>query len=203
MQKRKNNHNFFSRKQLRSTRKKLSGRIKRLNYPALFLALGLLFFAAWGIREVHLATRLSFSATVTANEIGGNIVHPIKISIPTIETTLPIEETLIEKGVWQISEKGVSHLATSSYPGNKGNIIFYGHNTEDRLSRLHEIKKGDIITVTSKNGRQFEYRTESIEIVKPTDINKLMAYNDETLTIYTCIGFADLQRVLVKAERVK
>lgn len=167
----------------------------------LFLALGMLFFAAWGIREVHLATRLSFSSTVAANKIGGNIIHPIKISLPSINAELTIEETLIEKGIWQISETGVSHLATSAYPGNPGNIILYGHNTKDRLARLHEIKNGDIITVTSKNGRIFEYKVRSVEIVKPTEIEKLMSHNDETLTIYTCIGFADLKRVLVKADR--
>lgn len=202
MQQRKNYHNFFSRKHLRKFRKNLTGRIKTLNYPTLFLALGILFFAAWGIREVHLATRLSFSSAVAANEISGNIIHPIRITIPSIKTELPIEETLIEKGIWQISENGVSHLATSAYPGNGGNIILYGHNTTDRLARLGEVKIGDVVTVTSKNNRRFEYKVTSVEVVKPTDIDKLMAYNTETLTIYTCIGFADLQRILVKADRI-
>lgn len=202
MQQRKNYHNFFSRKKLLRIRKKLTGRIKKINYPTLFLALGVTFLLLWGIRQVHLSTRLSFSSTIAANEIGGNIIHPVKISIPSIKIELPIEETLIEKGIWQISEKGVSHLATSAYPGNPGNIILYGHNTNDRLARLGEIKDGDVISITSKNGRRFEYKVRSVEIVKPTDIADLTSYNKETITIYTCTGFADLKRLLVKADRI-
>lgn len=198
----KNSHNFFSRKKLRSYKKRFAGRTKQLSNPTVLLALGLLFFTVWGIREVHLATRLSFNTAISANELGGNIIHPIKISIPSINTELPVEETLIENGIWQISDKGVSHLATSAYPGNEGNIIFYGHNTNERLGRLPQIEKGDTITVTSKNGRTFEYRVVSTQVVKPTDIDKLTSYSDQTLTIYTCTGFADLKRQLVKAERI-
>ncbi len=203
MQKRKNYHNFFSRKKIRKLSKKITGRITRLNNPTVFFALGLLFLALWGIREVHIATRLSFSSTVITNELSGNIIHPVKISIPSIKTDLPIEEKLIEKGIWQISNKGVSHLATSAYPGNPGNIIMYGHNTDERLGRLQFIKTGEIIKITSTNGRVFEYKVKTVEVVKPTDIDRLMSYSGETLTIYTCIGFADLKRVLVKAERVR
>lgn len=202
MQKRKNYHNFFSRNQLRRIRKKLIGRITNLNYPTLFLALGLFFFAIWGLRELHLATRLSFNSTVNEATIQGNIIYPKKILIPSLSINLPVEETLIENGIWEIGKTGASHLSTSGYPGNKGNIIIYGHNTDNRLGRLNKIKKGDTINLISKNDKLFGYKVRSIEIVNPTDIEKLTAYNDETLTIYTCTGFADLKRLLIKADRV-
>lgn len=78
----------------------------------------------------------------------------------------------------------------------------YGHNTKDRLGRLTSIRKDDIIIVTTLNGEMHPYRVTDLLIVSPNEVSVIGNTTKETLTLYTCYGFADLQRFVVKASPV-
>src|SRR5688572_23029778 len=61
---------------------------------------------------------------------------PTELNIPAVNVHLPIEETAINNGIWQVSQKGVSHLTISARPEENGTIIMYGHNTTERLGPI-------------------------------------------------------------------
>lgn len=176
-------------------------RLSKRLHPQFFLGLGALSIVLWGILTVHSATSLSFSSTepLLTSDFSNQAVLPTYISIPSLSLSLPTFEATITNGIWQIHDHGVSHLSSSHNPGENGNGIFYAHNTEELFGKLHDIQKGDQIHVTTKNAEQFSYTVTDIQTVNPTDIDILTSYNTETITLYTCTGFADLKRLIVKA----
>lgn len=163
--------------------------------------IGIFFVLLWTGFTLHQATRLSFAFSSDLVKTVKSQNYPIQINFPTIDKTLPVERTFIIKGVWGISPDAVSYLATSGGPDTEENIIIYGHNTEDRLKKLHDLQNGDYIEVKDQNNRIYAYQVTEKIITEPTDITTLTRHDGETLTIYTCTGFADLKRLVVKAKR--
>lgn len=199
MLQRKRNKSFFSFLK-KPTLNNFQRRIVKLKNPAALPIIGLsLFF--FGLAHQIQAVPLSFEGPLPQNIVIG-INPPVNVTIPSISVSLPVDQSVIRNGIWEVSENGISHLATSSNPGVRGNIIMYGHNTDERLGALDEVKMGDEINLRTENGSVYSYKVTSIMIVNPSEIQKLTEYQDQTLTIYTCTGFADLKRLLVKAQRV-
>jgi sortase A len=154
------------------------------------------------VQKAHVESRLSFYADVNnAYSNTGVVFLPKSLEISSIGVGLPIEQTAVIDNIWQISDDGISHLKNSSYPGRDGNIILYAHNTSDRLGRLYELKNGDRIEIQTKE-KTFTYEVYEEKVVTPDNIEYLTSHDGETLTIYTCTGFADTKRLVVKAKRV-
>lgn len=123
-----------------------------------------------------------------------------KISIPELAITLPVEQSTIKDGIWQISKTGVSHLADSSLPNTQETTILYGHNTEHQLANLINVKKGQYIVLKSRDGSLHSYVVSDIKTVLPTDIGVLNSMGRPSLVLYTCTGFADSLRLVVRAH---
>jgi LPXTG-site transpeptidase (sortase) family protein len=122
---------------------------------------------------------------------------PTQLIIQKLHMNLPIEQTAIQNGVWQVS-KDVSHLTTSARPGEKGPIIMYGHNTTERLGPIRWLSKGDTIEVKTLDKTHF-YTIDQTMTVTPDRLDIFTKRAGETLIIYTCDGFADLQRFVIIA----
>lgn len=125
---------------------------------------------------------------------------PTEITIPKVEINLPIEETAINRGVWQISEKGASHLTISARPGEKGAIIMYSHNTNERFGPIRWLSIGDNIEIKTADGKNHVYKITQTMTVSPNKMDIFTQQKGETLIIYTCDGFADLQRFVLIAK---
>lgn len=123
---------------------------------------------------------------------------PTQLLIKSVHMDLPIEQTAITNGVWQVSEY-VSHLTTSARPGEKGPIIMYGHNTTERLGPIRWLSKGDSIDVKTADGKTHSYIIDETMTVSPDRLDVFTQRAGETLIIYTCDGFADLQRFVLIA----
>jgi LPXTG-site transpeptidase (sortase) family protein len=126
--------------------------------------------------------------------------RPTRILIPSIDVNLPVYETDIVAGVWQIQHDGISHLMQSANPGIRGNIILYGHNSAERLRRLPELVDGQRIIITSEDGSDRMYLVQSTAVVRPNDMSVVAQTPEETLTLYTCYGLADSLRYVVTAS---
>ncbi|HXS14601.1 MAG TPA: sortase [Candidatus Saccharimonadales bacterium] len=125
---------------------------------------------------------------------------PTQISIPKINLQLPIDETTIIGGIWSISPNGASHLSLSARPGENGPIILYGHNTTDRFGPIRWLRSGDKINILTKNNKTFSYTIVKTMDVSPTQLDVFTQQKGESLILYTCDGFADLQRFVVIAK---
>ncbi len=125
---------------------------------------------------------------------------PTWVSIPAVQMELPIFETAIHSGVWGIADNGISHLTISARPGETGPIILYGHNTNDRFGPIRWLKIGDKIALTAGTNKPYTYVVEKVVEVSPSDVSILLSQKGQTLILYTCDGFADLQRFVVIAK---
>jgi LPXTG-site transpeptidase (sortase) family protein len=127
---------------------------------------------------------------------------PTHISIKWF-VDVDIDDSVIHDGDWTISEKTASHLTESANPGEKGNIIIYGHNTRQILGNIRALTGKELIRVQTADGVEHHYKIISLQEVDDKQINFLKQTDEEILTLYTCSGFWDKQRFVVQAVPVE
>lgn len=156
-------------------------------------------FASW---KIHAMTLLSFSYHPISAIKTHSQNFPKNIALPDSQINLPVFETHIINGIWQIADNGASHLATSANPGDNATVIIYGHNTISRFANLPYVFPGEKILVQTVNKKTYTYVIKQTAVVNPDQIDILADQKGETLIVYTCYGFADLQRFVVVAKPV-
>ncbi len=170
------------------------------NTEGLILILGgaffMLLFFSWRFYQVRV---LSFSGNVP--QVGEHKgAKPISIEIASIHLKLVVEEAIIKDGVWQVSETGASHLNQSAYPGDRGNIVIYGHNKNSLFGPIRWLEKGAEIKLTDEKGTEHIYKVDETHEVSPDNLQFVLPKNEETLTLYTCTGLFDRERFIVIAK---
>lgn len=105
----------------------------------------------------------------------------------------------LTNGNWEVSPEKTSFLSQSARPGEGGNIILYGHNTRKILGNIRALKGGEIITLTTEDGKAHQYKVERMKESDPSDVSWLQPTDSEVLTLYTCSGIFDSKRFLVRA----
>lgn len=144
--------------------------------------------------------RLDFSSPPKATPVSKITLLPSRILIPDLNIDLPVVPTKITNGHWTTTPNGVSYLTTSARPGELGNSIFYGHNWPRLLGRLKEIQSGQLIIISTSHNRPSQiFRVAMVQTVSPSDTSLLAPTSNSQLTLYTCTGFSDFQRLVVIA----
>jgi LPXTG-site transpeptidase (sortase) family protein len=146
-------------------------------------------------------TVLSFDSQLDNIQIHQNI--PSRITIADRNIDVSVEPTQIINGVWMVSDNSASFPQGSQVPGGGGNIIIYGHNKGSVLGNLKKVQKGDNVAIKMANNEIFLYKVDEILKVTPDRTDVVGKTNEETLTIYTCTGFLDSQRLVIKAKPFK
>ncbi len=140
-----------------------------------------------------------------------------RLIIPKINVDVPVAYDVGNDSVSQLKamEGGVAHFAipgASSHPGQIGNTVLSGHSSNDILdsgdykfifAQLEKLTIGDSI-YANYNSKRYTYTITKKEIVKPTEVNKLVYETTKpVLTLITCtpLGTA-ISRLLVTAEQV-
>jgi sortase A len=140
-----------------------------------------------------------------------------KLIIPKINVDVPVIYNVASTHDAQMAAmaKGAAHFAipgADSVPGQVGNAVFAGHSSNDifgagdykfMFAQLEKLQAGDTIFVNYQ-GIRYTYTITKTEVVKPTDVQKLVYPTDKPmLTLITCtpIGTA-ISRLLVTAEQV-
>jgi LPXTG-site transpeptidase (sortase) family protein len=110
----------------------------------------------------------------------------------------PIRPAAVVGNQWDTYDTAVSWLSTSAAPLTGGNIVLFGHNTQKLFGILKQLKRGDLLTVTTQE-RVIPYRVyESVEVM-PSNITYITSDIDR-LTMYTCSGPFDSRRLFVLAR---
>lgn len=175
--------------------------------PELLLIGGILLVVVSTSHRLLRARSLSVSeAVVTEYRTQQTIADQPQIYPPHLEipwyVDVAIDPHTFVAGEWTVSEKHASYLTDSSLPGQPGNIIIYGHNKREILGNLRALKGYEEITLTMSDGSTRLYRVETISQVSPTQTELLNQTDEEVLTLYTCSGFLDSQRFVVRAKPV-
>ena len=98
---------------------------------------------------------------------------------------------------------GISHMSSSAYPGENGNICLAAHR-DTYFKQLEKTQLNDIIEIEHLNGSD-KYKVTDIEIVSPKETMWLESSESDLLTLITCypfnyIGSAPM-RWIVRAEK--
>jgi LPXTG-site transpeptidase (sortase) family protein len=164
------------------------------------ISIGIILIAISLSWQFYKARTLSFAATsFQETVIPVSTAIPHQLTIPDLTISLSISPAEIENEVWEVSETGASYLATSAVPGTPGNIIMYGHNKTNLLGNLKKAKLGQTIYVTATDGSVHNYTIQEIKTVNPDQTEVIQPTNTEVLTLYTCTGFLDSKRLVIKA----
>lgn len=182
----------------KSQKRKPRSKKRTVSRARIYFVVGFTLLCFWGIWKVNDVTKYSFAYQphATASKHGA----PTFIAIKDSNIFLPVRETLIEGGIWQVADDGASHLATSNRPGENGTVIIYGHNTLAEFGSIPFMWIGETIVLSTADGKTFTYKVTKTSIVDPTDVDVLKSQHGETLILYTCYGFADLQRFVIIAK---
>jgi LPXTG-site transpeptidase (sortase) family protein len=161
---------------------------------AMLVTVSAVVIGAGAIIAVVVALGLGRHSTVTV--VGGNATTttgpPAAIATPTTPTTVrlgyPIGKIVISKigvdwvvvqGSRPVDERdGPIHDPESPMPGENGNVVIAGHRTTygAPFYRLDELKRGDVIQITTLRGG-FTYIVDDSFIVPPRGGNALFPEN--------------------------
>lgn len=167
----------------------------KFNYP---LVVGLTLISIFLVWRYHNLRILSFNTTIVDQTKSANI-KPIYIKSYPIGIDVKIEDTSITNGIWTIKPNSANYLVTSAGIGDNGNIIIYGHNKNNILGPIRWMKTGDIIEITGSDNKIYKYKVEKTDTIDPNNLSYITPTDKEILTIYTCTGFLDSKRFIVRA----
>lgn len=169
-------------------------------FPVVLIVLGVLLVIVWWAHKITYNRALSLSDSLVsafATE-STEMPVPVSINIPGIPRLLVVEAGKIN-GTWSVSEKAANHVRGSANPGSPGNIIIYAHNTAPLFGRLKRVKPDDTITVTTTDADRHTYRVIEIRTVTTDQTALLQQTSQEMLTLYTCTGWLDSKRLVIRA----
>ncbi len=138
-----------------------------------------------------------------------------KVIIPKINVEIPVvydEPSIEEKAVQDALERGVVHYATTPSPGQRGNVVVFGHSSNNIFNQgrykfafvlLSRLEVGDTFYLT-KDGNRYAYRIYEKKIVKPTAVEVLgQTDKPDTATLITCDPpGTTLNRLVVIGEQI-
>src|SRR5579859_2882562 len=124
-----------------------------------------------------------------------------RIKIPRID----LSAIVLEGIETQTLRLAVGHLPGTPLPGGKGNIDLAAHR--DTFFRgLRKVRKGDMITLSTVSGAQYQYRVGSITVVSPNNTEILNASEGPGLNLITCFPFNYIgpapRRFVVHADEI-
>lgn len=170
--------------------------------PIFLIAIGVLLMlssAGWRLYQLRV---LSFFGNGGAGSVRiTNKNLPKAIRIDSLAINLPVVESSITNGVWEIPSGGAGHLNTSSGIGS-GNMVIYAHNRNNLFGPIRWIKKEGVIEITGQDENTYRYRVYETSEVTPDKIDYVLPKSEEVLTLYTCSGLFDSKRFIVLAKRI-
>lgn len=166
------------------------------------ISLGILLLIFGGVNYFRVR-RLSFNKVPQAAAAAATDIDiPAEIMIPSLNLDLSVDPGNIMDGVWQISANNATFSTSSSPPGSGGNTVIYGHNLKRIFGNLPYLSEGQKVSVKTKSGKLYHYTVVEKYFVGPDRVDLVSPTDEPMLTVYTCWGAFDRQRVVIKAKPV-
>lgn len=177
---------------------------------------------------VFLLVLIIFKAPVFVSQVSYALSGPVASPTPAASAKVPAENTVsipkigVHAPVQYISataeaefqralETGVVHYATTSLPGQFGNVAIFGHSSNDWWEPgdykfvfvlLDRLVPGDKMTVDYQS-RRYTYEVTGSKIVEPNAIEVLAPTAEPTLTLITCTpAGTSLRRLVISAKQI-
>lgn len=169
-----------------------------INLPLILLVAALIFFSWAGFLIWQRYTPRTVSFSHSAHLTPGNSVA-LGIAMPDLGVSLSIIPGVMVHNQWPVTPKGVIYLSSTPSPGTAGNSVLYGHNWPNLLGNLKRSRLGQRVIIYYANGSSKTFLISQVSVVGADDVAILKPTSDTRLTIYTCTGFLDSQRLVVTA----
>lgn len=185
-----------------------TGQRRKILQSAALLTIGItLVVLSAMIRASKPAVQLSTSFTQEPVKIDSRLITgpssntPERIIIPQTKIDIPISVSPIINGYWKVYEDRAGYGIGSGIPGESGNVVIFAHAREGLFLPLKEIKTGDLVYLLT-SGSYLSYKVKNIKEVLPNQTEVISPTLNQTLTLYTCSGFLDKERLIVIAEPI-
>lgn len=179
-----------------------------LQYNRVFIATVNAYISPGSISEQNIV--IDPTADTAVSQDPRLIIPKINVDVPVIYDVgndYDSQMAAMAKGVADFAIPGAS-----SRPGQIGNTVLSGHSSNDLFdtgdykfifAQLEKMNIGDTI-YTNYQGKRYTYVVTKTEVVKPTDVQKLVYPTTKPiLTLITCTPLGtSLNRLLVTAEQV-
>lgn len=173
--------------------------MKLFSYVFLLLTVILSLFGTSLLWRHYNPFQLRFSTLPQTQSVSTLTKTPTMLEIPSLHLTLPIIQSKVTGHIWETTDKGVSYAASTPIPGEKGNSIIYGHNFTNILGSLPNIAPHAKIIIVFSDHTKEMFTVDKAATVSPDNTEVLEASSTPVLTIYTCTGFLDSKRFVVRA----
>lgn len=172
----------------------------RLNIlTATLLIGGAVLVLAGGLKQYLTVRSLTPGEAVNQGVMIASVAaKPIEMQIAD-KVAVTIEGVKPAAGNWPVSPVGANYVLNSAQLGEAGNLIIYGHNRKQILGGLKQVAVGDRVRLTDQYGKEWVYRVVKTFAVSPGETKWLEPTDTPVLTIYTCTGWLDSQRLIVRA----
>ncbi|MBN1263499.1 MAG: sortase [Candidatus Pacebacteria bacterium] len=128
------------------------------------------------------------------------LLLPEKIKIASAGIDLPVEPVTVKGNNWPLFDEAASYLAGSGRPGEKGNMIIYAHNRSGLFGNLKRVGEGDLIEIEDGSANRYLYQVADLFTINPDQVGILSFSEESILTLYTCTGWFDRQRLVIRAR---
>lgn len=194
---------------LKKRRAELKKIIKKVtqNTPELLMATGVFLVILSSAHQFFIARSLRYNRELIERlnieeQQKVQAATPVRIEIPHFRVNLPIEQVTVKNEQWVIPDAEVGHVKESAYPGFDGNVILFGHNKRTVFGPLLWMSVGQEIILYTQDGSKQVYTVSDIFETDPRNVEVLAPTETEMLTLYTCSGFFDAKRWVVRAVPV-
>ena len=176
-------------------------------------AMGLLIYNNYESRSAQKSSDIlmeSIRLNIAENELRDNITDPFDeemkikeidgygyigyLSIPALNLDLPVMSE------W---DYGRLKISPCRYYGSTktDNLVIAAHNYRYHFGYLGRLKPDDIIIFTDMDPEISRYRVTSVELLMPTDVDKVKDAGDD-LILYTCT-YGGEKRIIVRCNYVE
>lgn len=128
-------------------------------------------------------------------------VVPVRLKIWNM-IDVPVKVAPFLNNQWVIAAQGATYLGQSAGIGEPGNMIIYGHNRREILGNIRILKGGERMTIVGSDEKEYDYRVVWSREVDPADTVWLQSTPEHALIMFTCSGFMDSKRFIVRAVQV-
>jgi LPXTG-site transpeptidase (sortase) family protein len=133
--------------------------------------------------------------------------RPAQISVPSVGINLPVVDGFYNKstGEWTLGSRQAQFATPSKLPNNEnGTTYIYGHDTQAVFNRLHKMKVGAEVALTTDNGYLFVYKFTDSVVTTPYAVAEVTAPSDKPkLSLQTCYGPTSADRRIFHFEFVR
>lgn len=170
-----------------------------ISLGVILIAIGI--FALVHYKSLSLPLRYSLlSELASATSSSATPSWPKFIVVPNSKIDALVAFGGYKNGKWILADNLALYLPTSGKLGEGKNTILYAHNRKGLFGNLKKARIGDLVILGDANGKMYNYSVYSIEYVKPYQVEKIETNAKDTVTLFTCDGWFDEKRLVVKAK---